>query len=250
MAHLPAVEFPVLSELVPVVLIVGVAACIYMVAGFGFALFAVPSISLFMPVTESVAMIALLGLASVLRQSVALRHLVERPIAFRFSIWAVAGMPVGLWIVTAISDQALRLFLGVSTIIATGVLMRRTENVTSRVAVENLFAFISGLLNTSIGTNGSPLVFALQSRRLTPDRFRGTIAVIFAISGIVTTSIFAIDGRYTSRLLALILCSLPTWGVGTAIGRRVATRIDSEQFRKVVLVLLGVTGLSTLISAL
>lgn len=243
-------EFPVLSELIPVVLIVGVAACIYMVAGFGFALFAVPSISLFMPVTESVAMIALLGLASVLRQSIALRHLVERQSALRFSIWAVAGMPVGLWIVTAVSDQALRLFLGVSTIIATGVLMRRTVNVTSRTSVENLFAFISGLLNTSIGTNGSPLVFALQGRRLTPDRFRGTIAVIFAVSGIVTTSIFVIDGRYTSRILTLILCSLPTWYVGTAIGRRVATHIDSEQFRKVVLLLLAVTGVSTLISAL
>ena len=243
-------QFPVLSELIPVVLIVGVAACIYMVAGFGFALFAVPSISLFMPVTESVAMIALLGLASVLRQSIALRHLVERQSALRFSIWAVAGMPVGFWIVTAVSDQALRLFLGVSTIVATFVLMRRTENVTSRTSVENLFAFISGLLNTSIGTNGSPLVFALQGRRLTPDRFRGTIAVIFAVSGIVTTSIFVIDGRYTSRILALICCSLPTWYVGTAIGRRVSTHIDSEQFRQVVLLLLAVTGVSTLISAL
>ena len=243
-------EFPVLSELVPVVVIVGIAACIYMVAGFGFALFAVPSISLLMPVTESVAMIALLGLASVLRQSIALRNFVERQSAVRFSVWAVAGMPVGFWIVAAVSDQALRLFLGVSTIVATGVLMRRTEQMSSHTVVENLFAFISGVLNTSIGTNGSPLVFALQGRGLTPDRFRGTIAVIFAVSGMVTTSLFAIDGRYTSRLLALICCSFPTWYVGTAIGRRLATRIDSEQFRKVVLLLLAVTGISTLISAL
>ncbi len=221
-----------------------------MIAGFGFALFAVPSISLFMPVTESVALIALLGLTSVLRQSVVLRNQVDRASAVRFSLFAVAGMPVGFWIVTAISDQALRIFLGVSTIIATFVLLRRTENHSSHQSVENGFAFISGVLNTSIGTNGSPLVFALEGRRLTPDQFRGTIAVIFAVSGIVTTTIFAFDGRYTTRLLLLACCALPTWFVGTLLGSRVAERINQQQFRASVLCLLGITGISTLISAL
>ena len=172
-------DLPALSEIIPVVVVVGIAACIYMVAGFGFALFAVPSISLFMPVKDSVALIALLGLTSVVRQSLALRTHVDRPSATRFSMFAVLGMPFGFWIVTAISDQALRVFLGVSTIIATLVLLRRTENHRSHRSIENGFAFISGVLNTSIGTNGSPLVFALQGRRLTPDQFRGTIAVIF-----------------------------------------------------------------------
>lgn len=221
-----------------------------MIAGFGFALFAVPTISLFMPVTESVALIALLGLTSVLRQSVALRSHVDRPSAVRFSVFAVAGMPVGFWIVTAISDQALRLFLGVSTIVATVVLLRRAENQSSHQSVENGFAFISGVLNTSIGTNGSPLVFALQGRRLTPDQFRGTIAVIFAVSGIVTTAIFAFDGRYTTRLLVLACVALPTWFTGTLLGGIVADRINQQQFRASVLFLLGVTGISTLISAL
>lgn len=221
-----------------------------MIAGFGFALFAVPTISLFMPVTESVALIALLGLTSVLRQSVALRSQVDRPSAVRFSVFAVAGMPVGFWIVTAISDQALRLFLGVSTIVATVVLLRRAENQSSHQSVENGFAFISGVLNTSIGTNGSPLVFALQGRRLTPDQFRGTIAVIFAVSGIVTTAIFAFDGRYTTRLLLLACVALPTWFTGTLLGGIVADRINQQQFRASVLFLLGITGISTLISAL
>ena len=221
-----------------------------MIAGFGFALFAVPTISLFMPVTESVALIALLGLTSVLRQSVALRSHVDRPSAVRFSVFAVAGMPVGFWIVTAISDQALRLFLGVSTIVATVVLLRRAENQSSHQSVENGFAFISGVLNTSIGTNGSPLVFALQGRRLTPDQFRGTIAVIFAVSGIVTTAIFAFDGRYTTRLLVLACVALPTWFTGTLLGGIVADRINQQQFRASVLFLLGITGISTLISAL
>ena len=83
-----------------------------MIAGFGFALFAVPSISLFMPVTEAVSLLTLLGLTSVLRQSFALRDHIDRPSAIRFSLWAVAGMPVGYWIVNVISDQALRIFLG------------------------------------------------------------------------------------------------------------------------------------------
>jgi hypothetical protein len=69
MPNSTAVTWPAISELIPVVVFVGIAACIYMIAGFGFALFAVPSISLFMPVTEAVALLSLLGLTSVLRQS-------------------------------------------------------------------------------------------------------------------------------------------------------------------------------------
>ena len=242
--------WPAISDLIPVVVFVGIAACIYMIAGFGFALFAVPSISLFMPVTEAVSLIALLGLTSVLRQSFALREHIDRSSAFRFSLWAVAGMPVGFWIVNVISDQALRIFLGVSTIIATVVLLRRSENHTSHPAIENSFAFASGVLNVSIGTNGSPLVFALQGRRLTPNEFRATIAVIFAVSAVATSTIFALDGRYTNRILLLAVCALPSWLIGTLTGRNVADKIDQQQFRSVVLVLLAITGISTLVFAL
>ena len=68
MPNSKTVTWPAISEFIPVVVFVGIAACIYMIAGFGFALFAVPSISLFMPVTEAVSLLTLLGLTSVLRQ--------------------------------------------------------------------------------------------------------------------------------------------------------------------------------------
>lgn len=245
-----AVTWPAISEFLPVVVFVGIAACIYMIAGFGFALFAVPSISLFMPVTETVSLLTLLGLTSVLRQSFVLREHIDRPSAVRFSLWAVAGMPVGYWIVNIISDQALRIFLGVSTLIATAVLLRRSENHTSCPAVESSFAFASGVLNVSIGTNGSPLVFALQGRRLTPNQFRATIAVIFAVSAAVTGMIFALDGRYTGRIFLLAVSALPSWFIGTLTGGSVAAKIDQQQFRSVVLVLLAITGISTLMFAL
>jgi uncharacterized membrane protein YfcA len=116
--------------------------------------------------------------------------------------------------------------------------------------VENLFAFASGALNVSIGTNGSPLVFALQGRRLSPNQFRATIAVIFAVSAVATTTIFAIDGRYTSRILLLAVSALPSWLIGTLTGRNVAGEINQQQFRSVVIVLLAITGISTLVFAL
>ena len=136
-----------------------------------------------------------------------------------------------------------------STIIATVVLLRRSENHSSHPAVESSFAFASGVLNVSIGTNGSPLVFALQGRRLTPNQFRATIAVIFAVSAVVTSMIFAVDGRYTSRILLLAVSALPSWWIGTVTGRNVADKIDQQQFRSVVL-LLAITGISTLVFAL
>jgi len=66
----------------------------------------------------------------------------------------------------------------------------------------------------------------------------------------VMSTIFALDGRYTSRILLLAVCALPSWLIGTLTGRNVADKIDQQQFRSVVLVLLAITGISTLVFAL
>ena len=55
--------------------------------------------------------------------------------------------------------------------------------------------FVSGVLNTSLSTNGPPIVFALQARHLPPDRFRGTINVVFACCNILGTTLFIAAGK-------------------------------------------------------
>ena len=45
--------------------------------------------------------------------------------------------------------------------------------------------FVSGVLNTSLSTNGPPLVFGLQARHLGAAPFRATISTVFAFSNIV-----------------------------------------------------------------
>ena len=235
-------------DAVSIALIVGVAAAIYMVAGFGFALFAVPATSFLLGVTHAVALISVLGLLTTIRQVIVLRPHIDRAVATPLSLWAVIGMPFGLYLSAVASDAALRIALGTSTLLAVLVMFVRRGSVTNNVWRDGFFAWVSGVLNTSIGTNGPPLVFALEGRRLRPDGFRGTLAAVFAVSGLATCALLALDHRYENSTLVYVAVSLPTWFLGTIAGRRLANAINEQQFAVVVRVLLVVTGVAMLIS--
>ena len=109
--------------------------------------------------------------------------------------------------------------------------------------------FLSGVLNTSLSTNGPPLVFLLQARRLEPDPFRGTLSVIFVISSVAGLTLFAARGYVTGSALVIVAATLPAVLAGLYAGGRIRPRVDAARFRILVLVLLGAAGIMSIATA-
>ncbi|MDT5369868.1 MAG: hypothetical protein QOC62_4299, partial [Mycobacterium sp.] len=115
--------------------------------------------------------------------------------------------------------------------------------------LEYAAGFLSGVLNTSLSTNGPPLVFALQSRNLTPARFRGTISSVFTASNIGALALFIGAGKVNRDGLVTTAVAFPAMLLGQAVGWPVRRHVDGERFRRLVLVLLVLAALSVLVSA-
>ncbi len=236
-------------QLVVVAVAIFVAAFTQVIAGFGFALLAMPIMTLAVPVEQAVVVSTLLGMVSTSWMGWHLRAAVDRPIAKRLTLAAFAGMPLGLWILNVVSDKALRLTLGIAVLIATGLLIRRINLAHVGPTLDIGMGFISGVLNTSLSTNGPPLVFDLQARQLEPTEFRATISAVFALSNVVGLALFIADGKITTEGLHAALVAIPAWVVGQGLGWPVRRHIQGERFRVMVLVLLFFAGTAAVVFA-
>jgi len=226
-----------------------VAAFTQVIAGFGFGLLAMPIMTLAVPVEQAVVVSTLLGMVSTSWMGWHLRAAVDRPIAKRLTLAAFVGMPLGLWILNVVSDKTLRLTLGIAVLIATALLVRRINLAHVGPTLDVGMGFISGVLNTSLSTNGPPLVFDLQARQLQPKEFRATISAVFAVSNVVGLSLFIADGKITIDGMHVALVALPAWVVGQALGWPIRKHVDGERFRVMVLILLFVAGTTAILFA-
>lgn len=238
------------GELIVVGVAIFVAIVVYLVAGFGFALLAMPIMTFAVPVEQAVAVVLLLAIVSTGHQAIVHRRSVRVPLARRLAISSFAGMPVGLWILNVVDDGTLRVVLGVAVLIATAMLVRDVTLDHVGPALDYSAGFVSGVANASIGTNGPPLVFDLQSRRLAPTEFRATIAAVFALGNLFTFALFVVDGKITRDVLVAAGVAFPAWFAGAAIGRALQPRVPERHFRRIVLGLLVVTGITTIATAI
>lgn len=237
------------GQLVVVAIAIGVASVVQVLAGFGFSLLSMPIMTLAVPVDEAVVVAAMLGFGSNLWQSWSGRSTLDRRLAARMTAAAAVGMPFGLLALERVADEHLRMALGVSVLAATFLLVRRIDLTHVGAGLDVVSGFVSGVLNTSLSTNGPPLVFALQARRLSADVFRSTIAVVFVASNVVGLGLFAVSGTFTRDAAEAAGVAFPAWLVGTALAWPIRRHVHGERFRRLVVVLLAAAGLLAIVAA-
>jgi len=219
-------------------------------AGFGFALLTVPLLLLRLSLEDAVVIATLVGTIGNLGHSLHSRADLDRTLTRRFLLCTILGGPVGAYLLFNVDARWVKLVLGVSVLFGVVALQRGFDGVAQGSWFDWLFGLVSGVLNTATSTNGPPLVFVLQARKVSPAAFRATLNTVFLFSGIYAAVLYALRGKVTSELLLVSAASLPLLLVGSIFGVRMRTRINEATFRKGVLVLLGLSGVSTILSAL
>jgi uncharacterized protein len=232
-----------------VALVVSAGAVAQAVSGFGFALLTVPLLAVLLGpktavVTDNVVGIALVSLM-VLRN----RHGIERRTVFLVSVAAILAMPLGLLILTEVDARVLTIIIGVTVLALTAALVKGLT-LPDRDLTDVLAGFISGVLATSTGTNGPPLVIAFHGKNLEPTVFRATLAASFFVQSLATLVSFTAAGKITTEVLKAALAGYPGIVLGVLAGERLARRIDRRQFRLVVLAMLVASALASIARAI
>lgn len=237
-----------IDDVAYIVMVVGVTAFIQAITGFGFALLAVPVLALRLSVHEAVVLSACMGTMSSGWQSVNLRRFANAGLVRMYVGASILGIPLGYLAFILFSDRLLRVLVGVAVLVGT-IIVATMRDRSLGLYTQRALGVLSGALLIATSTNGPPIVLALQAQGMPKQEFRGTLARIFFVSGLISVLLFALAGRVDYTVLIGSVAAAPALVVALWLGNKIASRVRDDTFRNVVLLLLCVAGISSLVAA-
>lgn len=229
------------------VAVFAVAALAQAVTGFGSAMVAVPLLALAVSPVDAVIAATIVGLILTTGAWRRERAHVDLPRVGLLAGAGVLGMPFGLVLLAALSEEALT-YLIAGTVLCLVLLIAVGVETPDTRTVRATAGLVSGALLTSTGMNGPPLVIALHN--MPPRQFRGTLQAVFALQNAVAVMGFVLFGLVSPVAVVLALASLVGLPIGWRVGNVVFARIRSEHFRWVLLGGLTATALGAILGAL
>jgi uncharacterized membrane protein YfcA len=231
--------------------VIFIATTIRAAFGFGEALIAVPLLALLIPVEVAVPVAVLVSVtvaAVIIIQDWEHVHFAS---AWRLVIATLFGIPLGLWLLTAVPEPIVKAILAV-VIIAFAVYClvdrRRAELTSDRPAW--FFGFLAGILGGAYGINGPPLVVYGALRHWSPERFRATLQGYFLPASVVGMFGYWLAGLWVPEVTRYFLLSLPPAAVAMFAGHWLNRRMKGQKFFMYIHACLILVGISLLAQAI
>ena len=213
--------------------------------GFGIGLAGVPLLALVVEPRLVVPSVMFLQIASGVQHLVHDRRHVDVRLLLPLLPGAVLGIVPGLWLLSWLAADLVRLGIGV-LVIATVLLLGRgfrLERPPRRPALVALGA-VSGVLNGLAAMAGPPMIALLFALRRPPEIIRATLAGYFFFTGFVGLGMALLQGVIAPGELWFALALLPALFIGLALGARLFDGAFRRHYRSVGLALLLLAGLS------
>ncbi|EOE6855255.1 sulfite exporter TauE/SafE family protein [Cronobacter sakazakii] len=220
-------------------------------AGFGGALTTMPLITLLLPLKMAAPMSVMVGTATALYATWLSRKETQWKPALVLIVFSFVGVPVGLYALTSLPDQVMKIGLGGFLILYSfySLFIPRLP-----VYDKNWLAMptgvIAGALGSAFSTNGPPVVVYGMLRNLAPAAFRGTLNAFFTANNAAIIGGLATSGILTLSTIKLVLFCIPTMVLGSFVGQYVHQRISVRVFRVLVFLLLIASGVMLIKGAL
>lgn len=167
-----------------------------------------------------------------------------------FILGGVLGVPFGVALLSILSADAFRLLAGCILIIyAISVLLARRM---PQIEIEHKGAdvgvgFLGGVLGGLAGLSGVLPTIWCSLRRWPKDRQRSVFQLFNTSMHTITLSGYFIQGRLTMDVGLLVVLSVPALVLGGWLGFRLYNWIDDQAFARVLLVLLGISGVAMIV---
>ena len=211
--------------------------------GFGLALISTP-ILLF--VYEPRTVVVLTAIFSVFINTAVVWdswHEARKRLALTLLVPALIGVVIGVEILRVINPDFVRLGVGVLVVFSALLLVRDVRLPGADTRWGTLIAgSASGMLSTSTGLAGPPVVLLLASRGLPKHEFRGTSALYFLPMSVAGIAVLALRGLVDASEIPLGLLLVPAAIVGKAVGTVLLRRVSEGAFRALTLGLVILTG--------
>ncbi|WP_417452180.1 sulfite exporter TauE/SafE family protein [Kordiimonas sp.] len=228
-----------------------VAAALRSFTGFGFALAALPVLSLFLAPTTAASMIVMLTLVI----SVQTFQSYRRDIPYRsmgpMIVLSALGTVGGTYLLLLFSPDTFRLLIGVTVMTACLLLAKfkpaphREGGITGAGA-----GLASGLMNGALAIPGPPVIIYSMAVFEDPRVGRAFLMGFFLLSASFATVTYSLEGIITSRELLLTAIAFPAMLIGDKTGAWLFEKHGSAAYRKVAIAALFAIGMSVAAAAL
>jgi uncharacterized membrane protein YfcA len=225
--------------------IILLAAFMRGVTGFGFAIAAVPLMSLVMEPRLAIGVSILLPLPSGLMDLARAWPASYRRVMPRLIGGAVVGTPIGMLMLGVIAADLQRMIVAAAAFYAlAAVYLFKDPEKLGPLGRPIPAGLASGLLNGLAGMPGPPMVAYILTQPIPAVMARASLIVFFLMTGIVGGASGLATGVITQgSALASLLC-LPLFLLGNGVGRRLFEASNADLYRKVGLVLLVIGAAS------
>ncbi len=213
-------------------------------SGFGVALVSMALLPNLIGIQASIALVALV--AFVVDLGVLLRY--WRSLQFKIMLPLIlasfVGVPLGIFLLRRLDEAITLPLLG---IIIAGYALYALSGLKLPALKSRGWAygagFLGGLLGGAYNTPGPPVIVYASCKKWEPDTFKGNLQTFFIQNSIIVLLGHFLSGSFTPEIWSLFWRGLPWLVVGIIAGLSTDRWINPEVFRKIVLVLLVVTGL-------
>lgn len=230
-------------------LVVLVAATLQAVTGFGFSLLAIPMLMMIFDPKLVIGINMFISVFAVSMVTYRNREYIVKPLVKNLFLGAIIAIPLGGYIYRNFNLVNLKLLVGcivvlLSVFLLTGIKICKKSN----PWIERGVGSFSGILTSSVGMPGPPIILFLNDQGLDKQKFRATIAMYFNLVFICTITMNIFTGLVTLNIFLKAISFVPFAMLGNIIGSKLFFCVPQKYFQRGVTLFLLVLGTYIIIS--
>lgn len=238
-----------MSNIVGLILIVLTASTLQAGTGFGFSILATPFLLLLFEPHHAIQLNIILSLFISLVMTVRIRKEVHKESLTHFIKGGLAGILPGFFLFIFLDLRSLKLSVSVLILVLTISLVARIQIKQSKKK-EFMVGGISGLLTTSLGMPGPPLLIYFAGAKMDKATIRSTTLAYFVFIYLVSIMLQFFMYGISKEVWISCLWALPFTLSGIYLGQWVFERLNQHLFQKIIYALLLFTGIYLLFTTL
>ena len=232
-------------------LVIMLLACFYQgLTGFGAALIATPLSLLVLDKFTVVTSLTLIGLALNAFLSWKIKQPLNLTLLLPLCLASVIGMPFGIWILNAVSINLIKIIAGSLALLSTLIISFTKISLPRTKLLTVTAGLCCGVLQTSIGMSGPPVVILLTAIDGGKNEMRKTLVTFFLFMNVISLPFFFFSKSLTFQRVSVGFFALPVVFLGAYLGNKVVAKISQKAFRLLALITICITSLVSICSGL
>ena len=231
--------------------IVLVAGFIQGLTSFGLSIVAIPFLIAIIPLQEIVPTIIVLAIITNILILISARKEIKFKKFGLLLLMGILFLPVGAYSLKYLNPDYLKLCFGILiTVFSLLLILKKTFPIKHEKIGFAITGSLSGFLNGSLSLSGPPVVLFLSNQGIDKGTFRANITLYFLILNIISIAVFLGNGLMNRLVADRILYLAPALIIGVLTGIKISKKLKDDLFRRVVLIVLLISGIWTTISTL